>query len=383
MTTVDVSSSSRNHIQRLVKSLALSGWRAVRIPASGLLKRSQQCIEFRVPRKNLKIRFLIFSIGDRGEPHRRNERRIQITTTFQSGLKRLRDFSDVILGYDAVNDAYVGLDARRLEYGGEKHNASSSVDPLALENPPADGIFVRPHETQILGLEYQAIFRPERLAEYIFNSVDIHRGLYVGDGLFSKPAKTARQISGRLTVRQENARDELLVVKTAQRAKRTTRTKKRWLAAYENGNEKRLVDLTPEELEAVRRRCAEIGDRGEYFVLQYEKKRLRKAGKPALANKVDWVSRRAVGRGYDISSFNSDGAPRLIEVKSTTGKSRTFLISDNEWKVAAAKEREYYIYRIVNVEKAAEVQQIVRDPLNELAKGNLIKTAAGWKVTLL
>jgi hypothetical protein len=61
---------------------------------------------------------------------------------------------------------------------GGKHNASSSVDSTALKLAPANSILIRPHDTQILGFEYQAIFRPEHLAEYIFTADSIHRERY-------------------------------------------------------------------------------------------------------------------------------------------------------------------------------------------------------------
>src|SRR5207249_453674 len=73
--------------------------------------------------------------------------------------------------------------------------------------------------------------------------------------------------------------------------------------AYELDNVAILADLSPDELEAIRRKCREVGDRAEHFVYRHERQRLQRAGRSDLADKIDWVSRKAVGKGYDIKSF--------------------------------------------------------------------------------
>jgi hypothetical protein len=53
------------------------------------------------------------------------------------------------------------------------------------------------------------------------------------------------------------------------------------------------------------------------------------------------------GAGYDISSFNLEGSPRLIEVKTTNGSARTpFFISRNEFSVAKKMPAQWRIYRV-------------------------------------
>lgn len=383
MVTLSLAPERPSHTQRLVQAAARGGWRALVIPASGKLKPSRQLIEFRTSTRRVRVRFSIFSVGDRGEPHRRDERRIQITTTYLSGLERVSDCIDVVLGYDSVNKVYVGLDARRLEFGGGQHNASSSVDATALEDPPVGSIRIRPHDTQILGLEYQAIFYPSQLAEYVFNVDSIHRGLYAGNGWFSGSAMSAGQgATGSLTVPSENAYGEVLVLGTSATPRPKHKVRKSRIRAYENGDWQSLADLSPEELEAIRRKCLEIGDRGEYFVLRFERQRLRKAGKAALAKGVDWVSRRAIGKGYDIKSYEADGSPRYIEVKSTAGKGMTFLMSDYEWRVAAREKNAYYIYRVVDVDRDPTLKRVVQNPVATEAKKQIERTAVGWKIKL-
>ena len=348
----------------------------------GRLNSNRQLIELRTPTATIRVRVSIFAVADRGESHRRDEARIQITTTYLSGLKRANGYTDIVLGYDSRNDVYVGLDSRRLEFGGNKHNASSSIDPEPLQHPSENNILIRPHDTQIIGLEYQAIFKPERLTEYIFNVDAIHRGLYVGDGLFSDPAKSQEPLPDALTVSSDNARGDVLILTTSSTPRGKKAVTKPRVAAYEKGDWESLADLTPEELEAIRRRCGEIGDSGEYFVFQYEKQRLRKAGKHDLARKVDWISRRAVGKGYDIRSYESDGSPRLIEVKSTTGQGMAFLMSDKEWQVAIREKDAYYIYRVVGIDKTPTLKGVVQNPVEAEGLRKLERTAAGWRIQL-
>ncbi len=90
-----------------------------------------------------------------------------------------------------------------------------------------------------------------------------------------------------------------------------------------------------------------IGDRGEAIVVALERKRLVRVGKTHLAEKVDRVSDRDDSLGYDVLSFEEDGAARLIEVKATSGENldRGFYISANELKKAAGLGN-YYIYLV-------------------------------------
>lgn len=143
-----------------------------------------------------------------------------------------------------------------------------------------------------------------------------------------------------------------------------------------------LPDTSPEELEEVLKKCREVGDAGEHHVYVAERKRLTTAGRPDLAKRVDWVSRRAVGKGYDIKSFDEDGAVRYIEVKATIGTSVTFHISDSEWSAAERMRRAYWIYRVVGALRGPRVVARVRDPVRAERDRRLVRVASGWKVTL-
>jgi hypothetical protein len=91
-----------------------------------------------------------------------------------------------------------------------------------------------------------------------------------------------------------------------------------------------------------------LGFAGEEFVLVYEKARLISAGREALADRIQHVSRE-VGdsEGFDIRSFEADGSDRLIEVKTTKhGRDTPFFLSRNEVRVSQSRPAHYQLYRL-------------------------------------
>lgn len=90
----------------------------------------------------------------------------------------------------------------------------------------------------------------------------------------------------------------------------------------------------------------ETGDAGEALVIQWEKTQLINLGRPDLADAVrkvmDW-------EGYDILSFHSEGEPRYIEVKTTTGtEGRPFYWTTNEKQTMLNNPASYCLYRLYN-----------------------------------
>lgn len=92
----------------------------------------------------------------------------------------------------------------------------------------------------------------------------------------------------------------------------------------------------------------DLGQRGEEFVLEFERKRLHDSGRRDLVRRVEWTSQiRGDGAGYDVESFNPDGTPRLIEVKTTgLGKYFPFNVTINEVRCSQARAREFHLYRV-------------------------------------
>ena len=94
----------------------------------------------------------------------------------------------------------------------------------------------------------------------------------------------------------------------------------------------------------------DLGRAGERLVLAYEKQTLRTLGRPDLADEVRWVADLdGDGLGYDIASFKPDGAPRLIEVKTTNGWERTpFHMTRNELAVSEDNPSDWCLFRLWN-----------------------------------
>lgn len=86
----------------------------------------------------------------------------------------------------------------------------------------------------------------------------------------------------------------------------------------------------------------------EKLVLDFEHRRLWKARRRDLAGRIEHVARtRGDGLGYDILSFESNGAERLIEVKTTRfGPMTPFFASRNEVAVSEERAAVYHIYRL-------------------------------------
>jgi len=93
-----------------------------------------------------------------------------------------------------------------------------------------------------------------------------------------------------------------------------------------------------------------LGRAGEERVFHHERATLDSAGREDLARRVRWTSEEdGDGAGYDISSFEPDGRPRLLEVKTTNGWERTpFHISRNELAVAEERRSEWRLFRLWN-----------------------------------
>jgi hypothetical protein len=93
----------------------------------------------------------------------------------------------------------------------------------------------------------------------------------------------------------------------------------------------------------------ELGIGGEKFVLERERQRLVDANKPGLAAHVRWNASEADGHGYDISSFEVDGTPIFIEVKTTTlDREAPFFVSRNEVLSSRQLGDRYRLYRVAN-----------------------------------
>ncbi|WP_205958416.1 DUF3883 domain-containing protein [Qipengyuania sediminis] len=108
-----------------------------------------------------------------------------------------------------------------------------------------------------------------------------------------------------------------------------------------------------------------LGRPGEERIVLHERSSLTAAGRDDLAQRVRWVSDQdGDGTGYDIASFDADGRPRLIEVKTTNGWERTpFHISRNELLVAEERRRDWCLVRLWNFAREPRAFEL-RPPLD-------------------
>lgn len=110
-----------------------------------------------------------------------------------------------------------------------------------------------------------------------------------------------------------------------------------------------------------------LGKEGELLVFEHEVRRLTASNRLDLARKVEWTSQeRGDGAGYDIASFETNGRPRLIEVKTTNGTAITpFYLSENELSFSEERPDAFALLRLYNFAEQPLAYEL-RPPLNAL-----------------
>lgn len=100
-----------------------------------------------------------------------------------------------------------------------------------------------------------------------------------------------------------------------------------------------------------------LGAAGELFALNYERARLIHIGKENLAARIKHTSKiRGDYEGYDILSFDENGAERLIEVKTTKyGAETPFFVSRNEVSTSEQRASLYHVYRLYRFRQAPKL----------------------------
>jgi len=114
-----------------------------------------------------------------------------------------------------------------------------------------------------------------------------------------------------------------------------------------------------------------IGDWGEKFVLDYEIKHLQSKGRADLAKKVVHEEAENNRPGWDITSFDTKGNVKRIEVKSTVSKNINSLnLTANELAAAEAYRDSYYLYLVTEVNyKGAKKVEILCNPVSLIENG--------------
>ena len=130
-------------------------------------------------------------------------------------------------------------------------------------------------------------------------------------------------------------------------------------------------------------RNRDLGLKGEMLVIKYEKERLIKAGRSDLAEKIIHVSQiEGDSAGYDIRSYEPDGAHRFIEVKTTRGGAATsFFISPNEIAFSAQNTARYVLFRLYEFDdESASAKTFI---LTGNIAGHVLLEATSFRARLL
>lgn len=140
------------------------------------------------------------------------------------------------------------------------------------------------------------------------------------------------------------------------------------------------TEITPELFQELQRKAKEIGDLGELIVLEHERECLRKADRADLAALIRHVALTNTAAGYDVLSFTIDGKEKLIEIKSSTGRSGAFEISSNEWGLAKQRRSDYWVYRVTQVETQSPSIEMIQDPFGKFEEGEFMLVPTAFRV---
>jgi hypothetical protein len=102
----------------------------------------------------------------------------------------------------------------------------------------------------------------------------------------------------------------------------------------------------------------QLGQMGEQFTLEIERKRLLAAGRDDLASRVEWISQTCGdGVGFDVLSFDdADDSERCLEVKTTClGKYFPFVVTENERRCSEDIEERFHLYRVFDFSRRPRV----------------------------
>ncbi len=128
-----------------------------------------------------------------------------------------------------------------------------------------------------------------------------------------------------------------------------------------------------------------IGRQGEELALQFEIDRLTDAGRSDLALAVQPDFKIGSYPGWDITSFELDGAHRFIEVKSTVAARLPAVdFTVHEWDIARRPRTHdhYWLYLFTKDFSNKPEVRVVRDPAMRVAAQELSVEPSAYELTL-
>lgn len=138
-----------------------------------------------------------------------------------------------------------------------------------------------------------------------------------------------------------------------------------------------IIPLTPEQHAKRAERLAQIGLKGELFIMDSEKNKLKQAGITDTYYPKH-VALESMSSGYDVASIDENGNKIFIEVKTTTRRkedinSKIFFISSNEFETYLKNKKNYKLYRVYDIENNPSYEEIDLEIVNKRPDGFIVE----------
>lgn len=135
---------------------------------------------------------------------------------------------------------------------------------------------------------------------------------------------------------------------------------------------------TPEEVA----RAGRLGERGEVLVYRMELEKVRAMGYEEPERYVIWTSRDHPGADHDIRSIDTEGRPRWLEVKATTGTDGRFEWPRQEFERALRERERYELWRVYRVAEQNPIAKCFPNPAGLLGTRKIVLELAGLRANI-
>lgn len=149
------------------------------------------------------------------------------------------------------------------------------------------------------------------------------------------------------------------------------------------GNYSNISRVSLETFRKIQENYVRIGEEGEQFVIEYERRRLAEIGKEHLISSIKQMSIIDVSAGYDILSFDENENEIYIEVKSTTTSMLEFDLTKNELEKSKRFGKSYWIYRVIKLRTSSPEIVTFQDPYTLIKENRLELKPTSFKVVIL
>lgn len=138
-----------------------------------------------------------------------------------------------------------------------------------------------------------------------------------------------------------------------------------------------IKPLTPEQRAKQAERLAEIGNKGELYVMDREREKLKSLN---ITNPEypKHVALESTAYGFDVLSLDKNAKEIFIEVKTTTRalsdpSSKRFFISTNEFNVYKKNKSKFKLHRVYDIENSPSLEELDLENIDKTADGYICK----------